>query len=88
MARINLFGHFFDDERFAVGSPGRDSTLGAPSNAWAYVDPGMGSYVFQLTMAAMLAGVYTFRRYLHAVLMFVRSRMRRERNDRDDAPRV
>ena len=34
-----------------------------PSNAWAYIDPGTGSYLFQLTAAAFFAGAYTVRRY-------------------------
>jgi hypothetical protein len=34
-----------------------------PSEAWAYVDPGTGSYLFQLAAAGLLAGMYTMRRY-------------------------
>ena len=35
----------------------------SPSPAWAYIDPGTGSYLFQLVIAGGLAGVYTIRRY-------------------------
>jgi hypothetical protein len=38
-----------------------------PSPAWAYVDPGTGSYLFQLAAAGFLAGLFTIRRYWDAV---------------------
>lgn len=41
--------------------------LMTPSDAWAYIDPGTGSYLFQLVIAGGLAGVYTLRRYWHSV---------------------
>lgn len=37
----------------------------APAPAWAYIDPGAGSYFFQLLIAGGLAGIYTLRRYWH-----------------------
>ena len=33
------------------------------ADAWAYIDPGTGSYIFQVLMAGGLAGVYTLRRH-------------------------
>ena len=39
----------------------------SPAPAWAYIDPGAGSYLFQLLIAGGLAGVYTLRRYWHQV---------------------
>jgi hypothetical protein len=33
-----------------------------PADAWAYVDPGSGSYLFQVAAAALFAGVFTLRR--------------------------
>jgi hypothetical protein len=38
-------------------------TIGSPSDAWAYIDPGTGSYLFQMLIAGVLAGAYTLRRY-------------------------
>jgi hypothetical protein len=35
--------------------------------AWAYIDPGTGSYLFQLLIAGGLAGAYTVRRYWHTL---------------------
>src|SRR5687767_2975681 len=37
--------------------------LTAPAEALAYVDPGTGSYLFQLAAAGLLAGMFTLRRY-------------------------
>ena len=39
----------------------------SPGIAWAYIDPGVGSYLFQLAIAGALAGLYTIRRYSSAV---------------------
>jgi len=38
-----------------------------PTQAFAYVDPGTGSYLFQLAAAGFLAGMFTLRRYWDAV---------------------
>ena len=45
----------------------------SPRNAWAYVDPGTASYVFQVAIAAALAGIYSIRRYSAELLAFFRS---------------
>lgn len=37
--------------------------LVTPTPAWAYIDPGTGSYLFQLAAAGALSGVYLLRRY-------------------------
>jgi hypothetical protein len=37
--------------------------LTVPCAAHAYVDPGTGSYLFQLAAAGLLAGMFTVRRY-------------------------
>lgn len=52
--------------------------LASPSEALAYVDPGTGSYLFQVAMAGGLAGLYTLRRYWHAVATAVRFGWRRK----------
>ena len=38
-----------------------------PADASAYVDPGTGSYLFQLAAAGFLAGMFTLRRYWDVV---------------------
>ena len=37
--------------------------LALPSTAWAYIDPGTGSYLFQMVIAGGLAAAYTMRGY-------------------------
>jgi hypothetical protein len=48
-----------------------------PSQAWAYVDPGSGSYLFQLAAAALLASLYTVRRQWQALVSALRGRTAR-----------
>ena len=45
-----------------------------PVDAFAYIDPGSGSYLFQLGLAAVLAGLYTVRRQWYALVSAVRGR--------------
>jgi hypothetical protein len=59
--------------------------LFTPAYAWAYVDPGTGSYLFQLAVAGFLAGAYTVRRYWDVLKTKVRGAFRRE--DGTDASR-
>lgn len=54
----------------------------SPSDAWAYVDPGTGSYLFQLAAAGFLAGAYTLRRYWHSVV----ARLRGNQSTGEDEP--
>ena len=42
------------------------------ADAAAYVDPGTGSYIFQLAVAGALAAMYTLRRYGRALMGLVR----------------
>jgi hypothetical protein len=41
--------------------------LTVPSEALAYIDPGTGSYLFQLAAAGLLAAMFTLRRYWELV---------------------
>lgn len=41
--------------------------LATPSKAYAYVDPGSGSYVYQAIYAACIGGVFYFRKFLGRV---------------------
>jgi hypothetical protein len=43
-----------------------------PVEALAYVDPGTGSYLFQLAAAGLLAGAFTVRRYWEMIKMAFR----------------
>jgi hypothetical protein len=46
-----------------------------PSYAWAYIDPGTGSYFFQLMAAGLLAGLYTMRGYWNVLTRTLRGRL-------------
>ena len=39
------------------------AALVAPADAWAYLDAGTGSYLFQLAVAGLLAGMMTVKIY-------------------------
>jgi hypothetical protein len=54
--------------------------LVSADDAWAYIDPGTGSYLFQLAAAGFLAGAYTLRKYWHSVKAVVRGRFGRSRS--------
>ena len=51
------------------------------ADALAYVDPGTGSYLFQLAIAGGLASVYTIRRYWHTLTEAVRRRFGRKQDN-------
>jgi hypothetical protein len=59
--------------------------LATPSDAWAYVDPGTGSYLFQLAIAGFLAAAYTLRTQWHALKTMIRGRIGRGRASGDVA---
>ena len=48
--------------------------LVTPSDAWAYIDPGTGSYLFQIAAAGLLGAAYTLRRYWRVLASVVRGR--------------
>jgi len=43
----------------------------APS-AFAYLDPGTGSYIFQILAAAIIGGIYTVKMYWQRIKNFFR----------------
>lgn len=72
--------------RTAIVLPVVAVVLVTPTEAWAYVDPGTGSYLFQLAVAGALAGLYTLRMYWQSVKGAVR-RLLKGRND-DGSARI
>lgn len=48
--------------------------LAVPLDAWAYLDAGTGSYLFQLAVAGLLAGMMTIKLYWQRVKDLVRGR--------------
>ena len=67
--------------RTAIVLPVVAAVLVTPTEAWAYVDPGTGSYLFQLAVAGALAGLYTLRMYWQSVKSTVRRLLKRRNAD-------
>jgi hypothetical protein len=44
--------------------------LSTPSNAYAYIDPGAGSYVFQILIAGLLAALFFLKAFWQRVKAF------------------
>ena len=44
-----------------------------PSQAYAYIDPGTGSLIFQLIIAAFVGGLFTLKLFWHRIKKFFRS---------------
>lgn len=53
-----------------------------PTDAVAYVDPGTGSYLFQLATAGLLAAAFTIRRYWESMKLMLRGQTIRGSRDR------
>ena len=45
-----------------------------PPRAHAYLDPGTGSYILQLVMAALLGGVFALKLSWHRIKFFLQDR--------------
>jgi hypothetical protein len=56
------------------------------SDASAYIDPGAGSYLFQLIIAGGLAGLYTVRKYWSTLRTSLLSKFRRGSHDASSRP--
>lgn len=44
-----------------------------PQKTYAYLDPGAGSYVFQIILAFVIGGLYSFKLYWVRVKVFIKS---------------
>jgi hypothetical protein len=54
-----------------------------PRAAFAYLDPGTGSYIFQVLLATLLGGLVTLRMYWHRL----KERLRGSKPSSKDEPR-
>ncbi|MCP4705541.1 MAG: hypothetical protein GY865_13155 [candidate division Zixibacteria bacterium] len=43
-----------------------------PRNAYAYLDPGTGSYLFQMLLAALLGGLFALKIFWRRIVDFFR----------------
>jgi hypothetical protein len=60
--------------------------LTTPPDALAYVDPGTGSYVFQLAIAGGLAALYTIRSYWRSLTSALRAALGNAKDRQSDSP--
>lgn len=58
-----------------------------PKPAYAYLDPGTGSYVFQLLIALLLASTFFIKNIVKTVKEFVLNLFDRKSPDADDETR-
>ena len=50
------------------------AALAAPNDAWAYLDAGTGSYLFQLAVAGLFAGMMTLKIYWMRIKLWFSAR--------------
>lgn len=55
-----------------------------PSQAHAYLDPGSGSYIFQLLLAALVGALFAIRIYWGRIKSFFRKLFSEERDGSED----
>jgi hypothetical protein len=55
-----------------------------PRRAYAYIDPGTGSYFLQIAVAGLLATSYAVKVYWRKILSALRSPFRKGSEDGDD----
>lgn len=51
-----------------------------PQKVYAYVDPGTGSYIFQLIIAALVGGLFVVKLFWNKIKIFFRNLFSREKN--------
>jgi hypothetical protein len=52
-----------------------------PSNAYAYLDPGTGSYIFQIILAFILAALFSLKKYWKKFCRFLDKNIFIKRNN-------
>ena len=43
-----------------------------PSFSYAYLDPGTGSYILQITIAGLVSGIFIVKTYFHNIRKLIR----------------
>ncbi len=51
--------------------------------AYAYIDPGSGSYILQLAIAALLGGLYAIKVFYRSITTFITSLFESKRDEKD-----
>lgn len=55
-----------------------------PRFAYAYLDPGTGSYILQVLIAAFFGTLFALKRYWHQVKSFFSKQLRHRSENKDD----
>jgi hypothetical protein len=53
-------------------------TLSLPHHAYAYLDPGSGSYMLQILLGTLVAGFFAIKQYWHRLKFFFKERFRKK----------
>ncbi len=53
-------------------------TLTFAHNAYAYLDPGSGSYMLQILLGTLVAGFFAIKQYWHRLKYFFKERFRKK----------
>lgn len=51
-----------------------------PSTAYAYLDPGSGSYFFQILLATILGGIFAIKLFFKRIINFMKSFLYKDAN--------
>jgi hypothetical protein len=51
------------------------------SDAWAYLDPGTGSYIFQMLIASIVGGLFALKMYWRRLKAWVRRKLGKKDDD-------
>ena len=60
--------------------------LVAPPHAHAYIDPGTGSYFFQILLASTLGLAFSVKLYWRQLVEFVKRTLGKEKHETDSTP--
>jgi len=52
-----------------------------PTNAEAYLDPGTGSYIIQMSIGFLIGGVYVGKKYFRQLISFLNSLFKQKNRD-------
>lgn len=52
-------------------------------NAYAYIDPGTGSYVFQVLVSVFIVSMFFMKNFFRNAIMFIKNLFSGKRNDKD-----
>lgn len=58
-----------------------------PFKADAYLDPGTGSYVFQIAIASLLGILFTVKSYWLNIKTFIKRKLSKDKKETDDGKR-